>query len=191
MAGRQKIYDDDILDQALKKYILSHPDEQISYAKLERDSKIPANRFKYRRKEFIDDYNNKIREINLNPNKGSSLRIPSVDEFMDAFQNNPQEFKTEIAYLLSKLEDVEKYKDMENTIKKLNDIHKEEMDKLISENNDLKRKYEALEDEYNKMMVLYQYSDNKKEKQNIYSFTPKGINNYKNSLRNLIDDNDL
>lgn len=183
MNGRPKIYTDEFLDEKLDGFIKEHPNRQISYPELERETGIPRHIWKYRKAEIIRNYNKNSRM--KSPESSGKIVLPSADDIIARYGDRPELMKAYIGRLLELVAKAESYKNEEQTIQELEQKYQSKIEELSAKSKQQEKTIEQLNKTLSKLMLDSQYPDRRKVegiKENALEFSQHGRKNYRDLL---------
>lgn len=162
--GRPALYTNEQLLNALKDYQKDHPNQKIRYAQLEKATGIKVHIWKYQMRDTIEAINKKIAGANIPARIGYNL--PSVEDMLTNIENEPAMLKYYLQTLLDMVNNLYQYKEANKSIDILNADHKEEVDTLKMEIDELKKLLDNQQDVLNRY-ILSSASKQKREQEGI------------------------
>lgn len=177
--GRPALYTNEQLLNVLKDYQKNHPNQKIKYAQLEKATGIKVHIWKYQMRDTIEAINKKIAGANIPARIGYNL--PSVEDMLIDIENEPAMQKYYLQTLLDMVNNLYQYKEANKSIDILNADHKEEVDTLKMENEELKKLLDNQQDVINRY-ILSSASKQKREqegiKENIIQLDAESLKRY-------------
>ena len=162
--GRPNLYTDEQLLNVLKDYQKNHPNQKIKYVQLEKATGIKVHIWKYQMRDTIEAINKKIAGANIPARIGYNL--PSVEDMLINIENEPAMLKYYLQTLLDMVNNLYQYKEANKSIDMLNEDHKEEVDVLKMEIDELKKLLDNQQDVLNRY-ILSSASKQKREQEGI------------------------
>lgn len=162
--GRPALYTNEQLLNILKDYQKNHPNQKIKYAQLEKATGIKVHIWKYQMRDTIESINKKIAGASIPARIGYNL--PSVEDMLINIENEPSMQKYYLQTLSDMVNNLYQYKEANKSIDILNADHKEEIDTLKMENNELKKIIDNQQDVLNRY-ILSSASKQKREQEGI------------------------
>ena len=185
--GRPNLYTDEQLLNVLKDYQKNHPNQKIKYVQLEKATCIKVHIWKYQMRDTIEAINKKIAGANIPARIGYNL--PSVEDMLINIENEPAMLKYYLQTLLDMVNNLYQYKEANKSIDMLNEDHKEEVDVLKMEIDELKKLLDNQQDVLNRY-ILSSASKQKREqegiKDNIIQLDAESLKRYDEMFESLM-----
>lgn len=184
--GRPSLYTKKELLDVLIGYQKNHPNEKITYSKLEKETGIRRHIWKYQMEDVINARNSKLLESNIPEQQ--EFELPSVAEIMKSCGNNPDELENYLIVLTGMVYDLYQYKDSKNTLDAVKNEYDEKIRALELQLGEQKKINANQQDVINKYILSSASQEKRNQQQiksNIIEFSRDNLNRYDEMFKRL------